>query len=91
MASEWDDVSFVISSQYRLGAVRHLATGVAIPTQIAAEEDLPLSQVSRALHELRDHSLVELLVSEDKQKGRLYALTDRGRQVWQAIEDMDLA
>jgi len=90
MPPNWDEISFVISSQYRLGAMRCLSEGVATPSQIASDEDVALSQVSRALRELRDQSLVQLLVSEDKQKGRIYDLTDRGREVWQSIEAVDM-
>jgi hypothetical protein len=35
---------------------------------------------------LRERSLVDLLVSDDRKKGRVYGLTERGRQIWQTIE-----
>ena len=36
--------------------------------------------------DLRERSLVELLVSEDRKKGRVYGLTERGSAVWDTIE-----
>jgi len=86
VATEWDDVSYVISSRYRIATLRRLADGPATPSRIADETELSVAHVSRALQELRDHELVELLVSEDRKKGRVYGITDRGNQVWETIE-----
>jgi hypothetical protein len=37
MNSDWDDVSFVISSQYRIAVLRRLADGPATPSRSASE------------------------------------------------------
>lgn len=89
--NEWDDVSFVISSQYRIATLRRLAEGPATPSRIADDADQSVAHVSRALQELRDNGLVELLVSEDKKKGRVYGVTERGSEVWQTIETENMA
>lgn len=86
MSTDWDDVSFVISSRYRIAVLRRLATGPATPSQIATDADVGIAHVSRALQRLRDRSLVDLLVSDDRKKGRVYGLTERGRTVWETIE-----
>ena len=86
VATQWDDVSYVISSRYRIATLRRLADGPATPSRIADDTGLSVAHVSRALQELRDHDLVELLVSEDRKKGRVYGITDRGNQVWETIE-----
>jgi len=86
MSDDWDEVSFVISSQYRVAVVRRLATGPATPSQIASDVDIGIAHVSRALQRLRERSLVDLLVSEDRKKGRVYGLTERGSAVWETIE-----
>jgi DNA-binding MarR family transcriptional regulator len=86
MSDDWDEVSFVISSRYRIAVVQRLATGPATPSQIATDADVGISHVSRSLQRLRDRSLVDLLVSDDRKKGRVYGLTERGRTVWQTIE-----
>ncbi len=86
MSDNWDDVSFVISSQYRVMVLRRLATGPATPSQIASDVDVGIAHVSRALQRLREKELVDLLVSEDRKKGRVYGLTERGRGVWDTIE-----
>lgn len=82
----WDDVSYVISSRYRIATLRRLADGPATPSLIADETELSIAHVSRALQELRDTDLVTLLVSEQRRKGRVYGITDEGLEVWETIE-----
>jgi DNA-binding HxlR family transcriptional regulator len=84
--TDWDEVSYVISSQYRIETMRRLATGPTTPSEIAAEASVSLSHVSRALQELTKQSLVTLKVSEDRTKGRVYGLTDTGENIWETIE-----
>ena len=91
MTKDWDEVSFVISSSYRVTTLKHLAEVPATPSKIAAEESIGIAHVSRALQELRERSLAELLVSEDRNKGRVYGITDKGRTVWTTIEAENLA
>lgn len=82
----WDDISFVISSRYRVVSMQRLSDGPATPSQIAEDEEVGLSHVSRALQELRDRGLVTLLVSDNRNKGRVYGLTDAGDDIWNRIE-----
>lgn len=91
MSVDWDDISFVISSRYRVASLRRLADGPATPSQIAADEDVGIAHVSRALQALRDRELVELLVSDHRKKGRVYGLTDTGEATWGTIEEEGLA
>ena len=71
----WSDFSFVMSSRHRESVLRAVAKRPHLPRQVAEETHLRLAHVSRALRELRDHSLVELLTPEAKGRGRLYAVT----------------
>lgn len=91
MSVDWDDISFVISSRYRVASLRRLAEGPATPSQIAEDEDVGIAHVSRALQALREHDLVELLVSDHRKKGRVYGLTDGGEATWGTIEKEGLA
>ncbi|MBX0297850.1 winged helix-turn-helix domain-containing protein [Haloarcula nitratireducens] len=87
---QWDDVSFVISSRYRVGTLQRLADGPATPSLIAEGTDLSMAHVSRALKELQDEGLTTLLVSEDRKKGRVYGLTETGEDVWETIEAQNM-
>lgn len=89
-SSDWDEISYVISSRYRVAVLRRLASSPATPSRIATEADCSIAHVSRALQELRERSLVELLVSEDRKKGRVYGITEAGQTVWDRIESEDL-
>lgn len=80
-ADTWDDLSFVVSSVYRQTVLLPLDNGPATPSTIAEVSDRPISHISRALGDLRDEGLVELLVSEERKKGRIYGLSDRGEEV----------
>jgi DNA-binding transcriptional ArsR family regulator len=88
-AEAWDDASFVLASQYRVAVLDRLASGPAIPSQIATDTEIAISHVSRALTDLRERSLVALLVSEERQKGRVYGLTDRGTEIVALVEEME--
>jgi len=86
MNDEWDEIGFVISSRYRVEVLRRLSEGPATPTQIATDSGAGIAHISRALSSLRERDLVELLVSEDRKKGRVYGITDPGEEIWQQIQ-----
>lgn len=91
MSDDWDEVSYVIASSYRVQTLQRLADSPATPSRIATDTERPTTHVSRALQGLREHDLVELLVSEDRQKGRVYGITDQGEAIWKTIEAQNLA
>lgn len=91
MSPDWDVIGYVISSSHRTAVLGRLADGPATPTQLAKDVDLPITHVSRALQSLRDHGLVELLVPEERRKGRVYAITSKGFEIWEVIQTKDLA
>lgn len=90
MNDDWDVVGYVISSRYRVAVLSRLDESPATPSQIAADEDLSVSPVSRALRDLRERDLVELLVPEERRKGRVYGITSRGSETWGLIQAKDL-
>ncbi|MFB6130052.1 MAG: winged helix-turn-helix domain-containing protein [Salinigranum sp.] len=88
MGVDWEVASYVLRSHYRVAVVRTIASGgPATPSQIAVATGRPQPHVSRALSELSDRGVVELLVPEEQVRGRYYGLTDVGDDVWVAIED----
>jgi len=86
MSTDWNAVSFVISSQYRIAVLRRLDESAAVPARIAEDADAGIAHISRALQELREQGLVELLVSEERRKGRVYGMTGHGARIWEQIE-----
>lgn len=91
MTVEWDDIGFVISSAYRTAVLRRLADSPSTPSQIGADQDIAVAHVSRALQQLRDRSMVDLLVPEDRRKGRVYRLSEKGEVVWEQTKEHNLA
>lgn len=91
MTDEWDTIGYVISSRYRVTVLNQLADGPATPSKIATESELSIAHISRALGELREKDLVTLLVSEERKKGRVYGITERGSAVWEQIDVKNLA
>ena len=85
-SDKWDEISYVISSQYRIETLKRLADGPATPSLIASDQEMDIAHISRALQELRESELVTLLVSEERKKGRVYGITEQGSSVWQMIE-----
>lgn len=91
MASQWDEIGFVLASTYRETVLGRLVAGPATPSQLATETNHSISHISRALSELREHDFVELLVSDDRKKGRVYGCTEQGSEIWETIEAENLA
>ena len=91
MTTDWDVIGYVISSDHLVVVLGRLAEGPATPTRIAEDVELSVSHVSRALGSLREKELVELLVPEERRKGRVYGITSAGEEVWADISTKDLA
>ena len=73
-----DAAEYVTASKYRTAVLRELAGGEAVPSDINDDVEFRFKSVSRALTELRDRGLIELLVPEERTHGRRYRLTERG-------------
>lgn len=89
-SDKWDKISYVISSQYRVETMKRLSDGPATPSLIANDQEMDIAHISRALQELKQSELVTLLVSEDRKKGRVYGITERGRSVWETIQQRNM-
>jgi predicted transcriptional regulator len=80
---QWDEVSYVISSRYRVETLRRLSEGPATPSLIADDREMSIAHV--------ESELVDLLVSEDRKKGRVYDITEKGVDIWETIERKNMA
>ena len=91
MTDDWDLLGFVISSKYRKIVVDELSDRPATPSQISERGDVSIASVSHALSQLQDNDCVELLVNEDRRKGRVYGLTETGEDVWEEVQEQQLS
>ena len=82
MSNAGADAGFVQSSKHRTAVVRRLYQSPAIPKTLKEDTNREYSRISEALGDLKDEEIVELLSPEERKKGRLYALTERGEEAW---------
>lgn len=83
---DWGKVGFVDSSTYRKEVLSLLVESRLTPKELSEETPIELSHISRTLKQLKEKDLVELLVPEEQQKGRIHGATEEGKQVWDAVE-----
>jgi len=85
---DWDTVGTVTASQYRREVLEALDDQPATPKRLATDLGHDIAHVSRGLQELREDGLVELLVPEEKQKGRIYGSTEKGSEVLATVQEV---
>ena len=87
-----DDVltvyGYVISSSYRENSVKSLNESNKIPTNLAEDIGIRTNHISKVLKELKECGVVEC-INEEARKGRLYRLTDTGKEVLETIKDKE--
>ena len=71
-------ISLLKSSEYRLKIIKAIGEETITPSEIAEKIGIRLNHVSMFLKELKENNLVKCL-NEDTRKGRLYELTDLGK------------
>lgn len=73
-------VSLIKSSEYRSKVLKAIGESIITPSEIAEKTGLRLNHVSMVLTGLKENNLVKCL-NENTKKGRLYQLTDIGKNV----------
>lgn len=71
-------VSLIKSSEYRAKVLKAINGNIITPSEIAKKVGLRLNHVSMVLTELKENELVKCL-NENTKKGRLYQITDIGK------------
>ncbi len=80
--------SYVQISKYREKTVKSIGEDVKIPTNIAKDSGIRTNHISKVLSELKGKELVEC-INEEVRKGRLYRLTNAGKEVLDHIKKKD--
>ena len=68
--------------------VHIIGNNVKIPTNIAKDSGSRTSHMSQVLSDLKSHEIVEWR-NEEARKGRLYRLTDTGKEVLESINEKE--
>ena len=80
--------SYVQISKYREKTLKSIGHDVKIPTKIAKDSGIRTNHISKVLNELKSKEMVEC-INEEVRKGRLYRLTDTGKDVLDIINDQE--
>lgn len=80
--------SYVEISKYREKTLKSIGNNVKIPTNIAKDSDIRTNHISKVLSELKSKGIVEC-INEEARKGRLYRLTDTGKEVLESINEKE--
>lgn len=81
-------VSYVKISKYREKTLKSIGNNVKIPTKIAKDSGIRTNHISKVLTELKGKEIVEC-INEEARKGRLYRLTETGKEVLNNIKPED--
>lgn len=82
----WEIIGFIKVSSSRYKTIKSLASNdYKMPSEIAKETNLRLTQVSTALNDLKSKELVVCL-NENTKKGRLYKTTKLGLKILEILK-----
>lgn len=79
-------VSYIKRSRNRTKIILILSENFKMPSEIAREMDLKISQISGILSDLKKEEIVEC-INEEEKVGRLYRLTDKGKEAYEIIKE----
>ncbi len=86
---DWEVFGRIAASEYRQLVFKALADHPQTPTQIANSIDRYQTHVSRTLRELEEMGLVECR-NPNARKGRIYALTNNGDDIYECMDEKSL-
>ena len=79
---------WVKASSYRNRVMINLGNKTKTPSSIARDAQIKMNHVSMVLKALKEKKLIVCL-NEDSKKGRLYQMTDLGKQVVQTVKNIE--
>ena len=87
---EYKVLGRILASKYRFRTLTLLSNGMMTPSRMSKELGIQMSHVSKTIRELELLGLVECRTPELR-KGKLYSLTESGRQILQNLEEVTRA
>lgn len=79
---------WIKASSYRNRVMINLGNKTKTPSSIARDSQIKMNHVSMVLKALKEKKLIVCL-NEDSKKGRLYQMTNLGKQVAQAMKNIE--
>lgn len=87
---DWDLLSFIKRSDKRIMILKHLDRAV-IPSELAKNVNLTPSHISRTMKEFCDKGIAECKTNEKIKHGKIYVLSDKGKELLDDIMGGELA
>lgn len=82
----WAIIGFIKVSQTRYLTLKELENEYLMPSEIAKRTNIRTTQISNALHDLKEKNLV-VCRNEDARKGRIYEQTELGSMILKMIDN----
>lgn len=82
----WEIIGFIKISPTRYQTLKTIRSDFLMPSEIAKSTGFRITQVSNALHDLKEKNLVYCM-NEEATKGRLYKNTPLGLEILEIIEN----
>ena len=82
--TKWEDVSFIISSEYRKKVLRSLEHP-KMPSVISKGLDINKTHISKVLKELENKNMLKCL-TPNSNKGKLYVISNYGKDVLKEVD-----
>jgi len=83
---KWEDVSFIISSNYRRKILERLNSPIT-PSKLSKELNINKTHISRALSELENKKMIVCLTPKIA-KGRIYVIIDYGNEILKEVSKL---
>ncbi len=84
MVNKWSLIGKIKSSKWRFKVLNILVDGVKTPGELSKETDISSSHISEVIKELHELKLIELK-TPDLRKGKLYSLSNLGKEVLEGL------
>ena len=81
----WEIIGYIKVSSIRLKVLKSLKSNFLMPSEIAKATGYRTTQISNALHDLKEKRLVECM-NEDARKGRIYQNTELGLMILRILD-----
>ena len=83
----WSLIGYIKVSPARLNCIKSIGTEYKMPTEIAQESNMRITQISNALHDLKAKEIVFCL-NEENVKGKLYQNTELGLKLLDELNNI---
>ena len=78
-------ISYIKRSRNRINIVLLLGENFKIPSELARDMNLKISQISAILSDLKKEGIV-VCINEEEKVGRIYKLTEKGKNAYEIIK-----